>query len=221
MIRSKLIALAAALAAPQLYAQAPATDPVGSRLFPPDFIAANAQTISLSESQHEKLRAAVERVQARFGELGPRVRAEAEALGKLIDQDGADRSAVLAQFEKLQGLERELKRAQLELLLDLRGMLTGEQRASLTKLKEQKIAQMRQAGATGGATSEHNGPPPAQMKLLQEKAERVKAGAEKWQSEGRDPAPIAEIMQQVGPLVQSGKFQEASELLDRALKLLE
>jgi hypothetical protein len=59
------------------------------------------------------------------------------------------------------------------------------------------------------------------MKQLQEKAERVRAGVEKWQSEGRDPSPIAEIMQQVGPLVQSGKLKEANELIDRALKLLE
>jgi Spy/CpxP family protein refolding chaperone len=221
MNRIKVIAIAAAFAAPQLHAQAPPIDPVGSKLFPPDFIAANAQTISLNESQQQKLHAAVEQVQARFGELGPRVRGEAEALGKLIDQAGADRSAVMAQFEKLQGLERELKRAQLELLLDLRGMLNEEQLASLTKLKEQMTAQMRKTGSAGGGPAEHNGATPAQMKQLQEKAERVKAGAEKWQSEGRDPAPIAEIMQQVGPLVQSGKYKEASELLDRALKILE
>jgi Spy/CpxP family protein refolding chaperone len=215
MNRLKLIALAAVLAAPQLYAQAPPIDPVGSRLFPPDFIAANAQAISLSEAQQQKLRAAVEQVQSRFGELAPRVGKEAETLGQLIDQAGADRSAVLAQFEKLQEIERDLKRLQLELLLDLRGMLNEGQRATLTKLKE------RQAASAAGGLSKSDGAAQAQMKQLHEKAERVRAGAEKWQSEGRDPSPIAEIMQQVGPMVQSGKLQEASELLDRALKLLE
>jgi Spy/CpxP family protein refolding chaperone len=215
MYRLKLIALAALFAASPLRAQSPLIDPVGSKLFPPDFIAANAQAISLSEPQQQKLRAAVEQVQARFSELGPRVRQEAGTFGKLIDQAGVDRSAVLAQFEKIQDVERELKRAQLELMLDLRSMLSEEQRAALTRLKEQMSAKMgekmRQAG----------GDVPAPMQQIQEKAERVKAGAEKWQSEGRDPAPIVEIMQQVGPLVQSGKFKEANELLDRALKLLE
>jgi Spy/CpxP family protein refolding chaperone len=215
MNRLKLIAFAAALAAPQLSAQTPPIDPVGSRLFPPDFIVANAQAISLSEAQKQKLQAAVEQVQSRFGELSPRVGKEAEALGQLIDQAGADRSAVLAQFEKLQEIERELKRAQLELLLDLRGMLNEGQRATLTKLKE------RQAASDAGGSSKRDGAMPAQMKQIQEKAERVRAGAEKWQSEGRDPSPIAEIMQQIGPLMQAGKLEEASEMIDRALKLLE
>jgi Spy/CpxP family protein refolding chaperone len=215
MNRLKAIAFATALAVPQLYAQTPPNDPVGSRLFPPDFIMANAQAISLSEAQQQKLRAAVEQVQARFSELAPRVGKEAEALGQLIDQAGADRPAVLAQFEKLQEIERELKRTQLALMLDLRGMLNEGQRATLTKLKERQIA------LAGGGPSKGDGPSPAQMKQLQEKAERVRAGAEKWQSEGRDPSPIAEIMQQVGPLVQSGKLKEANELIDRALKLLE
>ena len=79
---------------------------------------------------------------------------------------------MLAQFDKVNDREREIKRAQLTMLLELRKKLTDDQRT--------KLAQLRPQQANPGAPSQ----------ALREKVERVKAGATKWQSEGRDPAPI-------------------------------
>ena len=42
--------------------------------------------------------------------------------------------------------------------------------------------------------------------------ERIKAGVTRWQSEGRDPSPIGQMMQQ---------FEPANALLDQAIKALE
>jgi len=41
-----------------------------------------------------------------------------------------------------------------------------------------------------------------------------------WQNEGRDPSKVAEIMQELEPLVKAGRHREAEAVLDRALKLL-
>jgi len=50
--------------------------------------------------------------------------------------------------------------------------------------------------------------------------EKVQAGVQKWQDEGRDPSAVAELMQGFEPLMKEGKLKEAQELLDKALKIL-
>jgi Spy/CpxP family protein refolding chaperone len=235
-----LLALTAILTTPLLRAQTPPGDPVGSKLFAPEFIGANAGTISLSESQQEKMRGIVEQAQARIVEFGTKVKAAADGFGKLIDGKDADISKAMAQFEKFQDAERDMKHAQLRLLLELREMLSEEQRTWLTQIKTQQAGQFRERNERikTALTKLRQIDPivtealkliesavlpgqPAQAQQIQEKMERVQVGADKWQGEGRDPAPIAEIMQQVGPLVNAGKVQEANALLDRALKLIE
>jgi hypothetical protein len=59
--------------------------------------------------------------------------------------------------------------------------------------------------------------PPAS---LRKKMERVKAGVDGWQSAGRDPSRIGQIMQEFEPLMREGKLKDAEEVLDRALKVL-
>ncbi len=141
LLRLHIIAV---LFAPLLHAQAPPADPIMSKLFPPEFIAANAELISLSESQQEKLRGALDQAKGRFEEFGPRLKEAAEALGKAIEEKGADHAAVMAQFEKVQDCEREMKRAQFGLMMELRGILNEEQRTWLTELKAKQAGQARE-----------------------------------------------------------------------------
>ena len=109
---------------------------------------------------------------------------------------------MLAQFDKLQDRERSIKRAQIALMLGLRGKLTAEQRAALVELR---------------AKNPNPQPPSA---ALQEKAGRVQNGVARWTEEGRDPTPIGELMNQIDPLLRAGKMREAEAILDQALKLL-
>ena len=198
--RPLLIALAA-LIAPLLHAQAPA-DPIGANLFPPDFIMANADAIHLTDAQRQALRDTVEKAQETFRGPQQALQQEADALGKLLAQPAATEAAVLAQFDKVQDRERELKRAQLALMLGLRGQLTGAQRAQLTELRAKNPGPQ---------------PPPG----FAAKMERIRAGVARWQSEGRDPSPIGQIMQQFEPLMRAGQIEPANALLDQALKALE
>jgi gluconolactonase len=68
-------------------------------------------------------------------------------------------------------------------------------------------------------------PPPANpeetAQRIQGKIQKLQEGIQKWQSEGKDPSPIGQIMQEFGPLIESGKLKEAEAILDKALKALE
>ncbi len=202
--QSPVVTALAAFALFAFCARAQSGDPLGSKLFPPDLIMNNADAIGLTQEQREAVRDLVQEAQPHFGEMQEQLRQEGDALAKLLDKPDADQAAVLAQADKLMDRERDVKHAQLTLLLSLRKKLTDDQRAKLAQLRPEK---------PGGG-----GFPPQE---LRDKMERVKAAAMKWQSEGRDVAPIVEIMQQVDPLVRTGKMREAEALLDQALKLLE
>ena len=196
-----LILALATFATASLRAQTP-HDPIGGNLFPPDFIMANAEAIHFTDEQQQALRDMMEKVQPRFSAMQEALQRESEALGKLLAQPAPDDSAVLAQFEKTQDREREIKRGQLELMLGIRGKLTAEQRTKLAELRAKNPGPQ---------------PPPA---ALQEKAGRVQNGVARWVEEGRDPSPIGELMNQIDPLLRAGKMREAEAILDQALKLL-
>ena len=201
-MKTHLILLAiSALAAPLLRAQAP-QDPIGGNLFPPDLIMANADAIHFTGEQHQALQELMEKAQPRFGELQEALQQEADALGKLLAQPAPDEAAVLAQFDKLQDRERAIKRAQLSLMLGIRGKLTAEQRTALAGLR-----------------AKNPGPQPG-PNAMHEKAQRVQNGVARWQEAGRDPSPIGELMSQIDPLMRAGKMREAEAILDQALKLI-
>lgn len=133
---------------PALLAQAPPApnDPVGSKLFPVELIRAHAETIAVSEAQGEKMRAVVEGSREQFAGLGERWKQAGEALAKAIEEKSADSAAVMAAFDKVQDAEREVKRAQLKVLVELRNILSEEQRAWLTQIKAEQAKQMRERG---------------------------------------------------------------------------
>ena len=60
-----------------------------------------------------------------------------------------------------------------------------------------------------------DGPPPQ----LAEKIQRIHRAAQQMQQNGEDMRPIHKLMQQVGPLLQQGRAEEADRLIVEALKL--
>lgn len=198
--RPLLLAIVA-LTASLLRAQSPA-DVIGGNLFPPDFIMANAEAINLTDEQKQALHDTVEKIQERFSVMQQALRQEAEALGKLLSEPASAEAAVLAQFDKVQEREGEIKRAQLALMLGIRARLTADQRVKLTELRAKY-------------------PRPQQPPEFAAKMERIKTGLTRWQGENRDASAIVERMQQFQPLMQSGKTDQASALLDETIKALE
>ena len=197
-----ITAIAVLLLAPGLLrAQTAPSDPVADHLFAPDLVMHFQAEIGLGDAQRERLQEEMERVHPRFQESQERLQKETASLGQLLKSDRVDEKAALAQLVKIQNSERDIKRTQLELLIGIKNRLTADQQAKLQDLKAKYVAEA---------------PPQA----LVAKAEKVQAGVERWQNEGRDPSAVGEIMQELEPLMSGGRFKEAEAVLDRALKVL-
>ena len=195
-----VVGLLLLLNSPALAAETNPTDPLAENLFPPEFVMQHQFDIGLTDDQRSALTATTRQAQERFAGLQEQLPKEVEALGVLLQKQRIDQQAALAQLDKVLAREGEIKRAHLELVIGIKNKLTAEQQAKLQELKKQAL----------------QGPPAS----LRQKLQKVKAGVDDWQSSGRDPSPVGEIMQQFDPLMKEGRFKEAEEVLDRALKTL-
>jgi Spy/CpxP family protein refolding chaperone len=184
----------------------PQPDPVAQNLFPPELIMRFQAQIGLSNEQRQAVMADIQKAQPKFQQLQQQLQQEQAALGSLLAKERAELEPILAQSDKLQDLEREMRHAHLALLIGLKNRLSAEQQAALQEIKARQVS-----GEGFGAN-----PPRA----LQEKMQRLQAGIQQWQQSGRDPSPIVRVMEEFHPLIEAGQFKEAEAVLDDALKLL-
>ncbi len=171
------------------------SDPIADNLFAPDLVLQQQRAIVLTAEQRDFIQNTTEKTQPRIQEAEQRVREEVQKLASLIAKDLVDETAVLAQADSVTSTERELRRRQLGLLVSIKNKLTPEQQTKLKGLKTTLL-------------------------VLHSKGDRVEAGVRRWQEQGRDPSPVAQVMQEAEPLIRDGKLDEAEAVLDRALKLL-
>jgi Spy/CpxP family protein refolding chaperone len=115
--------------------QTPATDPLSGLLFPPDLVMARQNAIGLSEAQKTYLRAEILKAQTRFTELQWQLQDAMEGLIGLLKQPKADEAQVATQLDKVLTSEREIKRAQIGLLVRIKNNLTEEQQQRLQALR--------------------------------------------------------------------------------------
>jgi hypothetical protein len=76
-------------------------------------------------------------------------------------------------------------------------------------------------GIIGAPVPESESADEDEAATLPDKVRKLEEGVRRWQAEGRDPAPIGEIMREFEPLMKAGKQREAEEVMDRALQRLE
>ena len=93
--------------------------------------------IKLSEDQRNALMAEIQKAQGRLVELQQRLQKEMEALSTLLKKDEVDEQGALAQLDRVLNAEREIKRAHLALVLEIKNKLTTEQEVKLREIKEQ------------------------------------------------------------------------------------
>ena len=121
-----------------LYAQHPAgPDPLADLLFPPDMVMSRQNAIGLSDAQKNYLQTEMEKAQARFTELQWQLQEAMEGLAGLLKQPKADEAQVTAQLDKVLASEREIKRAQIGLLVRIKNNLTAEQQNRLKTLRSE------------------------------------------------------------------------------------
>jgi len=114
--------------------QPPQPDPFAGNLFPPELIMQHQQTIGLGEEQKNFLKAEVRNAQKQLTELQWGLQEEVEKLAALMRQDQVDEAQALTQLDKVLGLEREIKRAHIGLLIRVKNKLTAEQQARLREI---------------------------------------------------------------------------------------
>lgn len=116
-------------------AEGPGPDPIAENLFPPDLVMRYASDITLDDRQRSAIKEAVQKAQSRFMDLQFDLQPEAEKMVRLLQARPVDEAAVLAQADKVMSLEREIKKAQLSLLVRIKNQLTAAQQEKLAALR--------------------------------------------------------------------------------------
>jgi Spy/CpxP family protein refolding chaperone len=134
LIAASVLTLALALNMP---AQAPpGDDPIGRLLFPPELVMSHQQELGLQESQKTAIMAEIQKAQTKFTELQWKLSAEGEKLKQLLSASPVDETKVLEQVDRVLGQEREIKKAQITLLIRIKNSLTDQQRAKLMEIRK-------------------------------------------------------------------------------------
>lgn len=136
MIRAIVATLLFVVLIPTGLAQQPGPDPIAEHLFPPDLVMRHAAELGLDERQRAGIKEAVQKAQARFVDAQFDLQGEAERMVKLLQTRPVDESAVLAQADKVMGLEREVKKTHLGLLVRIKNLLTPAQQEKLSGLRK-------------------------------------------------------------------------------------
>jgi Spy/CpxP family protein refolding chaperone len=138
MKRATLIALLllgpAALAAADTPSPA-GGDAIAENLFAPELILKYRQDIALDDAQSKALKELVQKAQSRFLDLQWDMQAESGKLVQLLRAPRIDETAAIAEADRVLGMEREVKKAQLSLLVRIKNLLTPAQQDKLVELR--------------------------------------------------------------------------------------
>jgi Spy/CpxP family protein refolding chaperone len=134
--RLSVLLLAAALAGVHpAEAQSPGEDAIAQQVFPPELVMKHGQEIGLDETQRTAMKQAIQAAQTKFLDAQWDMQAASQKLVRLLQARPIDETAVLAQADKVMGMERDVKKAQLSLLVRIKNLLTEAQQAKLTELR--------------------------------------------------------------------------------------
>lgn len=130
------LALALGLAASSRGESDSTGDPFARYLFPPERVIGHAQEIGLDEAQKTAIRNEVQKAQSKFLDLQFAVQEETGKVGRLLQDNPVDETKVLSQIDRVLGLEREVKRLHISLLIRIRNLLTPAQQAKLAEIEK-------------------------------------------------------------------------------------
>jgi len=92
------------------------------------------QALGFSEEQKKFLRTELRDTQTRLTDLQWSLQDEVEKLAALVKQEQVDEAGTLNQLDKVLAGEREIKRAQIGLLIRIKNKLTPEQQSRLREI---------------------------------------------------------------------------------------
>lgn len=112
-------------------------DPFARFLFPPELVMQHQGEIGITDAQRATLTTAVQQAQSRIVETQFKLSAEGEKLGRLLQGTTIDEGQALEQVDRILTMEREMKRAQMALLVRIKNTLSSGQQAKLMQLRQQ------------------------------------------------------------------------------------
>ncbi|MCK5439107.1 MAG: periplasmic heavy metal sensor [Gemmatimonadetes bacterium] len=104
-------------------------------LFPPDLVMRHQQAIDLTDAQRDQVSQAIQELQANVQQLQWDMSAAAEQLTALVGETAVDKSAVLSQVDRVLHIERQVKRAHIAMLVEVKNALTADQQSQLRELR--------------------------------------------------------------------------------------
>jgi Spy/CpxP family protein refolding chaperone len=110
-------------------------DPFRGFLFPPELVMQHQGEIGLQDAQRSALQTAIQQAQTKFVDAQWKLSAEGEKLARLLQNVTVDETQVLEQVDRILALEREIKRAQMGLMVRIKNTLTAAQQAKLRELR--------------------------------------------------------------------------------------
>jgi Spy/CpxP family protein refolding chaperone len=97
----------------------------------------NQQAIARTESQRQAIQGNMLDTQKKLLDQQFKLQGEVEKLQQLLKSATPDETKVLEEMDKVLGAERDIKRAQLSLMVRLKNNLTQQQQAQLETLRKQ------------------------------------------------------------------------------------
>jgi Spy/CpxP family protein refolding chaperone len=113
-------------------------DDFGRNFFPPELVMQHQSEIGLQDAQRAALTSAVQQAQGKFMDLQWKLSAEGEKMGRLLQPAQVDETQVLEEVDRILVLEREMKRAQIGLMVRIKNTLTPAQQAKLMEIRNQR-----------------------------------------------------------------------------------
>jgi Spy/CpxP family protein refolding chaperone len=113
-------------------------DDFGRNFFPPELVMQHQSEIGLQDAQRAALTSAVQQAQGKFMDVQWKLSAEGEKMGRLLQPAQVDETQVLEEVDRILALEREMKRAQIGLMVRIKNTLTPAQQAKLMEIRNQR-----------------------------------------------------------------------------------
>jgi Spy/CpxP family protein refolding chaperone len=134
-MRAYRVALALLFVIPALlHAQEPEPE-FAKHLFPPELVMQHQQAIRLTSEQRTSISQGIRDFQLKVVDLQWKMQEEAQKLTELVQGPRVDEAQTLAQVDRVLGVEREIKRAHMALLVRIKNTLTAEQQGTLTTIR--------------------------------------------------------------------------------------
>jgi Spy/CpxP family protein refolding chaperone len=134
-----VLAIGAAAQQPTTPQPSQADDPLARVLFPPELVMQHQQDIALRAEQRAIITKAIQDFQTKVVDLQWRMQDQSQRLAALLEKATVDQAAALAQVDEVLGVEREVKRAHMTLLIQIKNALSAEQQARLAAAREPRV----------------------------------------------------------------------------------